>query len=67
MNYRVFTRTWWTFNESWPNGLEPCPGEKDYIEDFETESEAREFCQYNNANNLPDHNPLSLKYEYESI
>ena len=64
-NYRVFKRTWWKHNPSWPNGLEPEAGEKDYVEDFDTYDEAREFCQYNNANNLPEDNPLSLKYEFE--
>ena len=67
MNYSVFTRTWWKYNKSWPNGLEPCPGEKTYIEDFETLEDARNFCQYNNEHNLPEDNELSFKYEFESI
>ena len=48
--YSVFTRTWWKFNKTWPNGLEPFPGEKSYIKHFNTEQEAREYCQYHNAN-----------------
>ena len=62
--YSVFTRTWRKFNKTWPNGLEPFPGEKTYIKHFDTEEEAREYCQYHNANSLPEKNPLSFKYEF---
>lgn len=63
-NYRAFKRTWWKENPSWPNGLEPQMGEREYFEGgFDTEEEAREFCQEWNANNEPGR--LSLKAEFE--
>lgn len=66
MSYHVFHRTWWKENRSggWPNGLEPCPGEKHTIQDgVETEDEALEICQQWNAENDPGR--LSDKAEYE--
>lgn len=63
MNYRIFTRTWWRNNPTWPNGLEPHPGRKTTLGYASTETEAREMCrQYNDT-----HNPgrLSRKAEYE--
>ena len=62
--YSVFTRTWWRFNESWPDGLEPHAGERTHVKHFDTEQEARKYCQYHNANSLPENNPLSFKYEF---
>ena len=61
--YRVFTRTWWKENPSWPNGLEPCPGERHYKRGTFTYEEARELCQEFNENNDPGR--LSLKMEFE--
>lgn len=64
MSYLAFKRTWWKENPSWPNGLEPCAGPRKYFdEEFETEDEAREFCQAWNARHEPG--SLSLKAEYE--
>lgn len=64
--FNVFVRTWWKDNPAWPNGLEPCPGEKHYLKRrVDDEETARELCQeYNDA-----HEPgrLSKKAEYESV
>ena len=65
----VFTRSWWTENPCWPNGLEPEPGKKRVLRRDLTEDEARAFCrEYND----PDHlkllygkNRLSIKAEFE--
>ena len=64
-SYRVFTRTWWRENlhESWPNGLEPCPGPKTYIGESMTEGEARAYAKAYNATHKPGR--LSLKAEFE--
>jgi hypothetical protein len=64
MAYRVFTRTWWKNNPSWPNGLEPCLGRKTTIaKRVQTEADARAICQRWNAENKPGR--LSRKAEYE--
>jgi len=65
MKYKIFTRTWWRENSSWPNGLEPCPGEKKYIKTVDSYDEARNYCMNNNRHSLPENNRLSLKYEFE--
>ena len=61
--YRVFTRTWWINNPSWPNGLEPGAGRQTTIRrNVKTEADAQAICkQYNDT-----HNPgrLSRKAEY---
>jgi hypothetical protein len=63
MAFKIFLRTWWKENASWPNGLEPHPGEKEYIKEVDTEDEARAFCKkYNKAH---DAGRLSLKAEFE--
>ena len=70
MSYRVFKRTWWKENSSYPNGLEPCPGPKRYVSGatFDTEQEARDFCKLRNAEPQSIAKVrLSLKYEYESV
>ena len=62
--YRIFTRTWWRNNPSWPNGLEPCPGRRYTLaKAIPTEKMAQEICKQWNAT----HNPgrLSRKAEYE--
>jgi len=63
MKYKVFHRTWWKRNPSWPNGLEPHAGRKAYIGTAFSEDEARSMCEVWSAN----HNPgrLSRKAEYE--
>lgn len=61
--YRCFTRTWWIDNPSWPNGLEPCAGERSYIRGTFTEDEAREKCQEYADSHHPGR--YSLKMEYE--
>jgi len=64
MAYRVFTRTWWRNNPSYPNGLEPCAGHKTTIcKRVGTEQEARTICQQYNNTHKPGR--LSRKAEYE--
>jgi len=61
--YKVFTRTWWKENTSYPNGLEPCPGRKHTLQEgIDSEAEAREICQEYNATHKPGR--LSRKAEY---
>jgi hypothetical protein len=63
--YRVFTRSWWKENPEYPNGLEPHAGPKRYKRAvFETEQEAREYCQ--EWNDLNAGGRLSVKMEFES-
>lgn len=61
--YRCFTRTWWKENRNWPNGLEPCPGERHYLPGLFTYDEAMERCEEHAAENDPGR--LSLKMEFE--
>lgn len=61
--YHVFTRTWWAENPAWPNGLEPCPGERHYIARHVTYADARELCEEYNDTHEPGR--LSLKAEFE--
>lgn len=63
MSYYTFTRTWWRYNPSWPNGLEPEAGEPTYHDEYETEAEAREACHDFNSTHEPG--SLSLKMEYD--
>lgn len=65
MRYRAFTRNWWKDNPSWPNGLEPQPnGRRSYFpREFNTEDEAREFCQKWNREHKPGR--YSNKAEFE--
>jgi hypothetical protein len=62
--FDVFVRTWWKLNPSWPNGLEPCPGQRRYIAKGVTEERAREICKAYNTTH--DSGKLSKKAEYES-
>lgn len=64
MAYRVFHRTWWKENPSWPNGLEPEPGMETDIDIVDTEVEARKMCAEWNSR----HNPgrLSRRAEYKT-
>jgi len=61
--YRIFTRTWWKDNPTWPDGLEPHPGRKTTIARAYTEEEARSICKRWNAAHKPGR--LSRKAEYE--
>lgn len=59
----VFTRTWWTENASWPNGLEPNAGNKHYLAHGVTEAEARTICKQYNDSHEPGR--YSCKAEFE--
>ena len=61
--YNVFIRDWWIDNPSWPNGLEPCAGDKESIGEADTEQEAQEMCQEYNDSHDPGR--FSRKAEYE--
>jgi len=62
----VFTRTWWTENPDWPNGLEPCQGEKNILRHMiHNESDAIRICQEWNATHDPGR--YSKKAEYEQV
>ena len=65
MAYRVFTRTWWKRNPSWPEGREPCPGRKTTIDKVATVDEATARCDGYNSTHEPG--PLSRKAEFEEI
>lgn len=64
MRYQIFKRTWWKENPAWPNGLEPCAGERTDIEIVDTVGEAISFCKAHNAE-VSDR--LGMKYEFERI
>lgn len=65
MAYRVFTRTWWRRNQSWPNGLEPHAGKRSYRGHPQclTVEQARDYCRIWNANHPPGR--LGRKAEFE--
>lgn len=65
--YRCFTRTWWTENPLWPNGLEPCAGKKSYHRHPKncTMEEARAYCRKFNETHDPGR--LSYKAEFEEM
>ena len=66
MAYRVFTRTWWRDNPSYPKGLEPCSGRKHTLRRrVETEAEARQICKDYNQTHKPGR--LTRKAEYEEL
>lgn len=62
--FKVFHRTWWKANPSWPDGREPCIGKSITVGWAETEDQARAMCAAWNA----DHKPgkYSDKAEYTS-
>ena len=64
-SYRVFTRTWWKPNPSWPNGREPGPGPKRTMRGGTrlTYAEAREMCREYNESHNPG--PMSHRAEFE--
>lgn len=61
--YRVFLRDWLKDNPEWPDGLEPCAGEKQYIASFDSEIEAQACCKKYNSTH--DKGRYSRKAEYE--
>lgn len=61
--YRVFTRTMWRRNPSWPGGREPGFGRKYTIAMVQTEEEALAVCERYNATHKPGF--LSRKAEYQ--
>lgn len=70
--YRIFWRTWWVDNPSWPGGREPGAGERHYVkgpmgyaDDIET---ARCKCKELQKRRkwTPEQRRLSGKYEFES-
>ena len=61
--YRVFHRTWWRKNPTWPDGREPGVGPSHFICYARGEDEARRICREWNASHDPGH--LSDKAEYE--
>lgn len=61
--YRVFHRTWWRNNPSWPDGREPGVGVAHFICYVRGEEEARQVCRQWNSTHDPGH--LSDKAEYE--
>lgn len=63
-SYYCFTRTWWKKSAGWPNGLEPCPGERRTVAKGMTRDEALEFCKEWNASHDPGR--LSRKCEFDS-
>jgi len=64
MKYRVFHRTWWRKNVSWPEGREPCIGNARTIGHTNCELEARDMCRQWNDTHKPGE--LSDKAEYSS-
>ncbi len=51
MSYRIFRRTAWQVNDSWPNGVEPLAVPMDTcrtIAEVDTIEEAREYCEERN-------------------
>lgn len=61
--WRTFVRSWWKENPAYPDGLEPQVGDKEYMESYATEYQARKACQDYNATHDPGR--LSYKMEYE--
>ena len=60
--YDVFVRTWWKESPGWPNGLEPCPGEKHYIGHHLIYEDALAMCDEYNSTHEPGR--LSKKAEF---
>lgn len=60
--FRVFVRTWWKPNPSWPEGREPSVSRGRTLRRNLTEEEARTFCREWNASHDPG--KWSKKCEY---
>jgi hypothetical protein len=61
-------RNWWRLNKDWPDGLEPhaTPWEQCRTRvRFNTEAEARDWCQEYNRTHKPGR--LSRKAEYSEV
>lgn len=63
--YRVFHRTFWKRNSSFPGGREPYLGPKHTITTVATEEAAQDVCRVWNKNHDPG--PLSDKAEFEEV
>lgn len=63
--YKVFTRTWWKRNPTWPNGLEPHCGRKTTLRRGLTRSEAQSFCSSYNDTNDPGRYSKKAEFEQE--
>ena len=63
--YTVFTRTWWKDNPSWPNGLEPEPGEKTTLAVGCSWAEAKDICKEFNDENDPGRYGLKAEFMEE--
>lgn len=64
--YTVFTRTWWTENSDYPDGLEPCAGRKQTLQNgVESEREAKLIAQEWNRTHKPGR--LSKKAEFMEV
>lgn len=61
--YTVFTRTWWEHNPSWPDGREPCVGNRHTLARDLSRREAYAMCQEWNATHKPG--KLSNRAEFE--
>ncbi len=66
--YAVFTRTWWRYDSSYPNGLAPHPGPKSrkgHPQNLTSYEAAQDYCRVWNANHTPGR--FSRKAEFESV
>jgi hypothetical protein len=63
--FKVYHRTFWKENLSWPEGREPRIGKSYFVDEVETEKEARELCAA--WNRTHEAGKLSDKAEYEEI
>lgn len=62
--YRVFVRSWWKENPSYPRGLEPCMGKKHILQSqILNRAEAQNICREYNRTHAPGR--LSRKAEFE--
>ena len=62
ISYRVFTRTWWAHDPTYPHGLRPQPGRQYTIAAHCTLHEARTIAKEWNATHKPGR--LSRKAEF---
>jgi len=64
--YRTFVRTWWRKNPKYPDGKEPYPGRKTYMDVYNKMEDAQNACRDYNRR-LPLNNPLSKKMEFDEF